>query len=150
MLLQFLQCPVSRQVPGAVTSFPEPEPSQAEHNLLFLSSVPATAEAALPLPIPPPGHQPDHPCLGLSQDNPQGSSSHPDALQPDKINCKSPNELPRRFRCCPLQPLFFLGSGVVCVLSPLFFPNVGNSLGCRSQQGPAVSLLRVLCCSQQG
>ncbi|NWT75386.1 CRTC1 protein, partial [Prunella himalayana] len=31
---------------------------------------------------------------GINQDNPQGSSSHPDALQPDKINYKSPNELP--------------------------------------------------------
>ncbi|NXE69442.1 CRTC1 protein, partial [Calcarius ornatus] len=67
---------------------------------------------------------------GINQDSPQGSSSHPDALQPDKINYKSPNELPRRqprrLRCCPLGPLFSLGSG--------------NSFGSRAQQGPAVSL----------
>ncbi|NXF26934.1 CRTC1 protein, partial [Rhodinocichla rosea] len=72
---------------------------------------------------------------GINQDNPQGSSSHPDALQPDKINYKSPNELPRhrprRLRCCPLWPLFSLG--------------LGNSFGSRAQQGPAVSLLCPCC-----
>lgn len=127
---------VGAQTNRAEPAFPGPGECRCARTVPAVSG---TAEAALPLPIPHPGHQPDQPCLGLSQDKPQGSSSHPDALQPDKINYKSPNELLpgwlRHLQCCPLRSLIF--------------PALGNYFGYKYHQGLAVSLLKVVCYSQQ-
>lgn len=61
-------------------------------------------------------HKPEQPWLVLAQGKPRGSSSHPDALQPDNINRKLANEFqpdwPKRMQHfalsgCPLRPFIF-------------------------------------------
>lgn len=65
-------------------------------------------------------YEPEQLWLVLVQDKPQGSSSHPDALQPDKINCKIVNgfqpDWPRRIQHfalsdCPFMPFILHRSG---------------------------------------
>ena len=67
--------------------------------------------------------EPEQPWLVLIQDKPQGSSSHPDALQPDKINCKLANEFQPDWPSC-IQHFALSG----CPLTPLIFHCLGNYL----------------------